>query len=157
GATWAGSLAAARRGVAVFPDETVLAAFWGVLLGAVFCLATMMLLRCTRLGTGQCACRAAPSGSAQLPRRRHRFKAIPKRILPFSAGSAGPPTSPPAAGAPACRQRFHPDFPRGRGLRDWAAAERCAPFSAWLAATLCLRASSKFKTTGSSTGAAGGC
>src|SRR5438132_14294372 len=72
-AAWAGSsLAAAGRGGAVF---------WGVRLGAVFFLAAMMLLPWTRLGTGQCACRAAPSGSAQLPRREHRVKAIPKRLL----------------------------------------------------------------------------
>src|SRR5262249_29758163 len=62
GAAWAGSLDATGRGVAGFCDGTVLAVFWRVLFGAVFFLATMMLLPCTRLRTGQCACRAAPSG-----------------------------------------------------------------------------------------------
>src|SRR5947209_1638528 len=97
GAAWTGSPAAAGRTDALFPDEEVLAVFCGVRLGVVFFLAAMMLLLCTRLGTGQCACRAAPSGSAQLPRRGHRFKAIRKRILLFPAGSACPPTAPPGA------------------------------------------------------------
>src|SRR5690348_6378197 len=50
GAAWAGSLAAAGRGVALFSDRAVLAVFWGVLLGEVFFLAAMMLLPWTRLG-----------------------------------------------------------------------------------------------------------
>src|SRR5262249_50284410 len=70
GAAWAGSLAAAGRAAAVCRDGTVWAVFRDVLLGAIFFLASMILLPWTRLGTGQCACRAAPSGSAQLPRRR---------------------------------------------------------------------------------------
>src|SRR5262249_51534312 len=82
-AAWAGSLAAAGRADALCPDGAILAVFWGERLGEAFFLAVMMLLPGTRLGTGQCACRAAPSGSAQLPRRGHRFKAIPREFCFF--------------------------------------------------------------------------
>src|SRR5262249_46474575 len=68
GAAWVGSLAAAGRTDALVPDSAVLPVFWGLLLGLVFCVAAMMLLRGTRLGTGHRACRAAVPGSAQLPR-----------------------------------------------------------------------------------------
>src|SRR5262245_13711329 len=63
GAAWVGWLAAVGRGAAVFPDGAALAALRGVRLEVVFfCLAGMMLLPWTRLGTGQCACRAAHQG-----------------------------------------------------------------------------------------------